>query len=156
MTTAQIVDVSTRKYRTLNPANDELIKQFPTLSDDEAEAALARAHEAYQTWHRTPVEERVQLFRRFVEVTTARREELARQMTIEMGKPLSHSQAEVGMVLEIFEYFIEHGPAMLEPTPTEVPASARSSPSASRSVSSWASSHGTGRSIRPCVPPRPT
>lgn len=40
MSTASVVDVSTRKYRSLNPATGELIEQYPTFSDDESEAAL--------------------------------------------------------------------------------------------------------------------
>ena len=37
-------------YATTNPATGELVQEFPTLSDDEAEAALGHSAEAYRAW----------------------------------------------------------------------------------------------------------
>jgi acyl-CoA reductase-like NAD-dependent aldehyde dehydrogenase len=60
MSAPTAVDPSTRVYRTVNPATGELVREFDTFTDEQAEAALAKAHGAFplyccaalRTWSR--------------------------------------------------------------------------------------------------------
>ncbi|HLV03216.1 aldehyde dehydrogenase family protein [uncultured Georgenia sp.] len=114
-------DRATRTYRSLDPATGRLLRTFPTLSDDEMEDALARAHAAFARWRETSLEERVECFRRFAALAEDNAEELARQSTREMGKPLAHSMLEVSTVVDVFTYLADHGPALLADVPATVP-----------------------------------
>src|ERR1700722_10083142 len=96
MTTPAVTDPANRVYRTVNPATGEVVKEVAPLSDDQAQDLLARAHAAYLTWRETPVADRAKLFLRFAELVEANAGELARLVTLEMGKPLAQSKGEAG------------------------------------------------------------
>ena len=83
-------------YAVINPATGETVKEFPTMSDGELEAAIAAADRAHREWSRnTTVEERAALVRRVGELHTERREELAEIISREMGKPIEQALGEV-------------------------------------------------------------
>ncbi|HEY1698171.1 MAG TPA: aldehyde dehydrogenase family protein [Trebonia sp.] len=111
--TTQTVVPAAREYRTVNPATGKVVREFTPLSDDQAEALLSRAHAAYLTWRETPVAERAKLFTRFAELIEANAGELARLVTLEMGKPLAQSKSEPGTVTAMFRYYAEHGEELL-------------------------------------------
>jgi succinate-semialdehyde dehydrogenase/glutarate-semialdehyde dehydrogenase len=121
MTTQAVTDPANRVYRTVNPATGEVVREFAPLSDDQAEALLARAHAAYLTWRETPVADRAKLFLRFAELVEANAGELARLVTLEMGKPLAQSKGEPGTVVAMFRYYAEHGEELLADEETQVP-----------------------------------
>lgn len=121
--TPAATDVRTRKYRSVNPATGEVVEEYTKLTDEEAEQKLARAHQAFLSWRETTVEERVALFRRFVQVVQDNSEELARLSTLEMGKPIGQSRMEVGMVVDIFSYLAEAAPSLLADVETPAGAS---------------------------------
>ncbi|MGI5134271.1 MULTISPECIES: aldehyde dehydrogenase family protein [unclassified Streptomyces] len=120
MTTHTAADASALAYRTVNPATDEVVREWATATDAEAEALLARAHAAYLSWRQTSVAERVRLFRRFADLVDDHADELARLVTLEMGKPVAEARGEARMAGEMFRYFAEHGPALLADEEVEV------------------------------------
>ncbi|WP_201613338.1 NAD-dependent succinate-semialdehyde dehydrogenase [Gulosibacter hominis] len=101
------------KYRTENPATGQLVKEVPFASDAEITGALERAANAASEWRATPVEERAAIVQRVSELFTAKRDELARIIATEMGKPLGESYGEVDFSADIFRYFAEEGPGQL-------------------------------------------
>jgi succinate-semialdehyde dehydrogenase / glutarate-semialdehyde dehydrogenase len=107
------VDSASRAYRTVNPATGELVKEFGKLTDGEAEALLARAHDAYLGWREVPVEERTRLFVRFIDAIEANIDELAARCTEEMGKPLAQSVAEARVVQSMYRYYADFGAELL-------------------------------------------
>lgn len=125
MTTQTAVDPAKRVYRTVNPATGEVVREFGPLSDDEAEALLARAHAAYLTWRETPVADRAKLFLRFAELVEANAGELARLVTLEMGKPLAQSKGEAHIAMAMFRYYATHGEELLADEETELPGFTR-------------------------------
>lgn len=107
------VDPATRTYHTVFPATGEVLHEFETASDEQAEALLARAHDAYLGWRDTPISERVRLFTTIADLIDANTDELARLTTLDMGKPLRLSVAEVGRASAILRYYAEHGEELL-------------------------------------------
>ncbi|KOS05295.1 succinate-semialdehyde dehydrogenase [Flavobacterium akiainvivens] len=100
-------------YQTLNPATGELLKEFNTLTDAEAEQLLSNAHEAYLKWRKVPVEERIEIFRKFADLMDENIDRFANQITLEMGKPLSEAKMESGLPGMIFRYFADNALEML-------------------------------------------
>lgn len=125
MSVAAVVDATSRVYRTVNPATGEVVREFTWLTDRQAEELLARAHVAYLAWRKTPIAERARLFDRFVELVEENVDELARLVTLEMGKPLAQSEWEVGTAARMFTYYAEHGETLLADENCEVPGFAR-------------------------------
>jgi succinate-semialdehyde dehydrogenase / glutarate-semialdehyde dehydrogenase len=96
-------------YAVVNPATGETIKEYPTITDDELRAAIARADDAYRTWtNSSTVAERAALIRKVGELHTERREELAQIIVREMGKPVEQALMEVDFCGEIYGFYADN------------------------------------------------
>src|SRR3954452_11186188 len=96
-------------YAVVNPATGETVKEYPTISDDELRGAIDRADKAYKNW--TPsstVAERAALIRRVGELHVERREELAKIIVGEMGKPIEQALMEVDFCGEIYAFYADN------------------------------------------------
>lgn len=81
--------------QTINPATGEVVKTFEEMSDAEVERALAQAQAAQEQWRETTFAERAEKVHNIAKYLRAHRDEIAKIATIEMGKPIAQSQAEV-------------------------------------------------------------
>ena len=97
----------------INPATDEVIAEYVEDSATVLDEKLHTAAIAAPVWRTTPVAERARLLERTAQVLESRREELARLMTAEMGKPIREARAEVDKCAWVCRYYAEHGPAFL-------------------------------------------
>jgi len=108
-------------YAVTNPVTGEEIKTFPTITDDELDAAIALANETHRTWLRsTTVEERAKLVRRVGELHTERREQLAEITVREMGKPTEQALGEIDFCADIYGYYAGNGPDLMRDEPIEL------------------------------------
>jgi succinate-semialdehyde dehydrogenase/glutarate-semialdehyde dehydrogenase len=90
-----------------DPATGEVIAHVADGTAEDADAALDAAHRAQAGWAATPPRERGELLRAAFELTNRRAEDLATLMTLEMGKPLAESRAEVAYGAEFLRWFAE-------------------------------------------------
>ena len=99
--------------KSINPANAELIAEYPEPSPDEVAAILKAAKDAFQAWRRTSFAERSGPVRRAGELLRERRDDLARLMALEMGKPLAQGRAEADKCAWGCEYYAENAEGFL-------------------------------------------
>lgn len=90
-----------------NPATGETLATVADASVADGAAALDAAVDAQAAWARTAPRDRGEILRRAYELITERTDELAEQMTAEMGKPVSESKAEIAYGAEFFRWFAE-------------------------------------------------
>jgi succinate-semialdehyde dehydrogenase / glutarate-semialdehyde dehydrogenase len=90
-----------------DPATGETLSEVADASTDDAKSALTAAVEAGPDWANHAPRERGEILRRAFEAITARADELALLMTLEMGKPLAESRAEIIYGAEFFRWFSE-------------------------------------------------
>jgi succinate-semialdehyde dehydrogenase/glutarate-semialdehyde dehydrogenase len=90
-----------------DPATGEVLCEVADADSDDALAALDAAVAAGAAWAAHPPRERGEILRRAYEVITARVDDLALLMTLEMGKPIAESKAEVAYAAEFFRWFSE-------------------------------------------------
>jgi succinate-semialdehyde dehydrogenase/glutarate-semialdehyde dehydrogenase len=90
-----------------DPSTGETIAEVADGTPDDALAALAAAHDAQADWGRHPPRERGEILRRAYEAMVERADDLALLMTLEMGKPVAESKAEVSYAAEFFRWFAE-------------------------------------------------
>src|SRR5579872_565949 len=90
-----------------DPATGEQIAHVADAGAEDALAALAAASEAQAQWAAHPPRERGEILRRAFEAMIARRDELALLMTLEMGKSLAESRAEISYAAEFLRWFSE-------------------------------------------------
>jgi succinate-semialdehyde dehydrogenase/glutarate-semialdehyde dehydrogenase len=90
-----------------DPATGETLIEVADASPSDARAALDAAVAAGPEWAETPPRERGEILRRTFEAINARAEDLALLMTLEMGKPIKESQAEIAYGAEFLRWFSE-------------------------------------------------
>lgn len=90
-----------------DPSTGESLCEVADAQPEDALAALDAAVEAQADWARYPPRQRGEILRSAFEKITERTEELALLMTLEMGKPLADSRAEIAYASEFFRWFSE-------------------------------------------------
>ena len=99
--------------RSINPANGEVIADYEEHSSGKVADIIERAHERFLDWRSDPFDERAALLDEMAEVLESRKEDLARLMAEEMGKPVAGGRAEVEKCAWVCRYYAENGEAFL-------------------------------------------
>jgi succinate-semialdehyde dehydrogenase / glutarate-semialdehyde dehydrogenase len=102
--------VTTRKtIRIVNPATGEVFAEMSTLDRAGVAQAIKDAHAAFAGWRQLTARARGEFLHKIASEVERRRDEIARTMTLENGKPLAQSQAEVTMTVDHLRWFAEEG-----------------------------------------------
>ncbi|HEX2059663.1 MAG TPA: NAD-dependent succinate-semialdehyde dehydrogenase [Thermoanaerobaculia bacterium] len=99
----------------INPATGETIATFEPLADSDIEQKLQRAVEAFEINRTRSFEERAERMRKAAEILESRANELARTITLEMGKPITAAVAEVKKCAAVCRHYAEHAEQYLAP-----------------------------------------
>ncbi len=99
--------------RTKNPATGEVVRTFDPLSDNELESALQRAGETFRSWRAVPFGERSKLMHAAGRCLEDKKQDYARLMTLEMGKPLTASVQEVEKCARACHYYADNAERFL-------------------------------------------
>ena len=92
-----------------NPATGETIAEVPRMGVAQTRRALDRAEAALPKWRSLLAKDRARILRRWADLMFERREDLARLLTLEQGKPLAEARAEIDYALSFYEWFAEEG-----------------------------------------------
>ncbi|WP_116947722.1 NAD-dependent succinate-semialdehyde dehydrogenase [Jiangella endophytica] len=98
---------SGERFGVEDPSTGEVVTTVADATPDDGLAALAAAAEAQASWAATPPRERGELLRRAFEAVTAQADDLALIMTLEMGKAVKESKAEIAYAAEFLRWFSE-------------------------------------------------
>ena len=90
-----------------DPATGDVIRTIADAAVEDGSAALDAAVNAAEAWAKTPPRERGEILRRTFDLVRERHDEVALLMTLEMGKPLAESKAEVTYGGEFLRWFSE-------------------------------------------------
>jgi succinate-semialdehyde dehydrogenase/glutarate-semialdehyde dehydrogenase len=90
-----------------DPATGETLAEVADATNEDADAALAAATEAFATWRNVAPRDRSDILRRAFDLVDARTDELALLMTLEMGKPVSESKAEIAYANNFLRWYSE-------------------------------------------------
>jgi succinate-semialdehyde dehydrogenase / glutarate-semialdehyde dehydrogenase len=101
-------------YAVVNPATGETVKTYPTISDQDLEAAIGRADKAHREWtSSTTVKERAALVRRVGELHGEQRQRLGEIIVREMGKPIEQAMGEVDFCVAIYDYYADNAEKLM-------------------------------------------
>ncbi len=114
---------SGRTFENRNPAKwDEVVGVFPKSSQADVDEAVQAAREAYRSWSLTPAPKRGDIVKRAGDILVARKEEIAREMTREMGKVLLETRGDVQEGIDTAYFSASEGRRMYGVTaPSELP-----------------------------------
>src|SRR5713101_2422948 len=114
---------SGKAYENRNPANtDELVGMFVSGTEEDANAAVDAAKEAYKSWRLVPAPKRAEIMFRAAELLLQRKEDFSKDMTREMGKVLPETRGDVQEAIDMTYYMAGEGRRLFgQTTPSELP-----------------------------------
>ncbi|MGH9343160.1 MAG: aldehyde dehydrogenase family protein [Terriglobia bacterium] len=114
---------SGKTFERVNPADRrEAVGAFQDSTAEDVDRAVAAAARAYAPWRLTPAPKRGELLYRVAQLLERRKEELARQMTREMGKVLTEARGDVQEAIDMTYYMAGEGRRQFgQTTPSELP-----------------------------------
>jgi succinate-semialdehyde dehydrogenase / glutarate-semialdehyde dehydrogenase len=98
----------------VNPATGEVLATFPPLTSAEIESKLILAEDAFQPYRHIPIARRGEWLRKAAEILERDQVELAKIMTLEMGKPIKQAIAEVLKCALVCRYYADHAAEFLQ------------------------------------------
>jgi succinate-semialdehyde dehydrogenase / glutarate-semialdehyde dehydrogenase len=93
----------------INPATKEVFATVPKGGEKEAKQAVDAADEAFKTWSKLTAQERSSFLKKWYQLIHEQREEIAKIMTKEQGKPLQEALGEVNYANSFIEWYAEEG-----------------------------------------------
>jgi len=91
-------------YEVVNPATEEIIGKASKAGSEDVKKALNSGEKGFALWKKTAPWERSSIIRKIADLMRKKNEILAKWLTLEVGKPLSESRAEVNTAADIFEW----------------------------------------------------
>lgn len=102
-------------YQSTNPYNGKILKTFEELTDKQLETALQTAAKCFETWQHTSFAERARIVAKVAALMNAKSDELARLVTLEMGKRIDEARGEVAFSARILAYYAKNAERFLAP-----------------------------------------
>ncbi|MFF5226665.1 aldehyde dehydrogenase family protein [Dactylosporangium sp. NPDC000521] len=89
----------------ISPVTEEVVATVPSLSVEETDAAIEKAHQAFQAWRTVAPGDRARLLRRFATLVDEHNEELARLEVRNSGHTIGNARWEAGNVRDVLNYY---------------------------------------------------
>ena len=102
------------EFKSINPFNNKEVGFYTALSKEETTVKLDNAQIAFKTWRKVPLAERTLLIKKAGQVLRDNVEEYAKMITLEMGKPIKESRAEVNKCAWVCDYYAENAATFLQ------------------------------------------
>lgn len=94
-------------YPLHNPATGELLVSLPRCQEAETDRAIEAADRAFLIWRRTSAQQRADVIRKWFDLLLANKEDIARLITLEEGKPIREARGEVDYAASFLRWFSE-------------------------------------------------
>jgi aldehyde dehydrogenase (NAD+) len=98
-----------KRLASFSPVDGEMIAEVTTASAADAEKVISEAHRAFLAWREVPAPGRAEVVRKLGEKLREHKEELAKLVTLEMGKILSEGRGEVQEMIDICDFAVGLG-----------------------------------------------
>jgi|TARA_B100001105_G_scaffold78310_1_gene62021 succinate-semialdehyde dehydrogenase/glutarate-semialdehyde dehydrogenase len=99
--------------RSINPSNGDIVGVYPQLSAQELNQLILEVNSEFDFWRKIPIKDRCQYFKYLAEAIQMRKDEFARLMALEMGKPLSQGIVELEKCAWVCNYYADNGEKFL-------------------------------------------
>ena len=99
--------------QTINPNTNKTVKSFEEMTEKTVDAKVAQAQLAFTDWKQTSYQQRADLLRKVATLMRIKKSELAKTITLEMGKIIAQAEGEIDLSADIFDYYADHGEEFL-------------------------------------------
>ena len=87
--------------QTVNPISNKILMSFDEMTNEEVDVAINKAELAFRIWKNYDYENRASLLNKVAKLLRAKKMELARLITLEMGKPIAQAEGEILLSADI-------------------------------------------------------
>jgi succinate-semialdehyde dehydrogenase/glutarate-semialdehyde dehydrogenase len=94
-------------YDLHNPATGEMLARLPRCQEAEVDRAIEAADRAFREWRKTSAQHRADVIRKWYDLLLAAKEDMARLITLEEGKPIREARGEVDYAASFLRWFSE-------------------------------------------------
>ncbi|MBF6557813.1 MAG: NAD-dependent succinate-semialdehyde dehydrogenase [Acidimicrobiales bacterium] len=102
-------------YQSVNPYSGSILETFEELTDEQLESALRTANTCFENWKHTTFVDRAAVVAKAAALMRERSDELARLVTLEMGKLIDEARGEVELSADIIDYYAQNAERFLAP-----------------------------------------
>lgn len=95
-----------------NPATEESLGELPLASTADLDRALEASARGFEVWSRTPAIKRQQIMEKAARLLEERSEDISRNLTMDMGKPLAEAKLELNFAIDVLRWYGEEGKRM--------------------------------------------
>ena len=107
------------EFQTANPATGQNLKAYEYQSYSDLEKQLQNAQRDFSLWKKSSLAERSQVLTKLGQNLRARKDEIVKSVSTEMGKLEGEAKAEVDKCILACEYYAKNGPRALSPQPVK-------------------------------------
>jgi succinylglutamic semialdehyde dehydrogenase len=95
------------EFNSLNPASQEIIWHGKAADKEEVHKNIETAHKAFKYWSRLHLDKRLEYIKKFIDILTINKDEYAKIISLEMGKPLWEAKTEVSAMIAKYDASIK-------------------------------------------------
>lgn len=99
--------------KTINPFTSAPLKEYAEHTDEEVEQCIIQANETFLMWKEMDIATRGALFTHLADLLHQRKEDYAKLMAQEMGKPIKQGRAEIEKCLWLCDFYVKNAPGFL-------------------------------------------
>jgi len=100
--------------KSINPATGELIREYEEMQMSQVDDVLDESVMAYHLWRKEPINKRQEFVQRLGDLLITQKEKLATIISLEMGKPIQQSRAEIEKSASLCQYYADNAASFLE------------------------------------------
>jgi len=101
--------------KSINPASGEIIREYAEHQWDEIDIIIRNVHKAFKSWKETNLAFRIEKIQKLAKILEFKKEGLAFTISIEMGKPINESKAEIDKCIWLCNYYCSNIESFLKP-----------------------------------------
>ncbi len=106
-------------YQSINPFTNQKLKDYPPHTDEHIQNALDQAEQILKSDWPQQIDQRIEVLKNIAQKLREQKTELAKLMTLDMGKLIKQSEGEIESCAKIAEYFADHAKEFLAPVSYE-------------------------------------
>lgn len=111
--------MSVEVITTISPTTEEPILSRNGISPQELEQLPEIATQAFESWRKTTLQERKDIVKKALNILDQKQDELATELTVQMGRPIAYTAKEVTTAIKRAEYLLKISDDVLQDTPGE-------------------------------------
>lgn len=99
--------------KSTNPASNKVVKTFEEMTEEDLEKAIAQSAATFKEWKMTDYKKRAETLHKVADLLREKMKDLAKMVTMEMGKLVAQAEGEIKLSAEIFDYYADNAQSFL-------------------------------------------